>query len=261
MKNLLHRATSNELFKVGRVAVAALLVALLAALYGASPASAADTQCAGTPGAAERIGAVTVDQVVVPDGAFCRLEGTTVNQNVIIGVGSNLGTLNAQVGGNIQGTNGPRGVRILETDVQGNIQLKKATHPIVIGHAGCTIDPYVGGNIQLAENRGGIGICEMTIEEDLQLTKNTGRIMVRNNDVGENMQIADNTGDTSRVRDNQVGTAGSGSLQLTKNQFTSVNAVVRNVVKNHLECFDNNVAPTGKNNTAGSGKTGQCAAL
>jgi hypothetical protein len=262
MENLSQRATSNEMLKVGRVVVASLLVALLAVLYGASPASAADTQCNGVPGAPEKIGAVTVDQVVVPDGGFCRLVGTTVNQNVIIGVGSNLQTRNAQVGGNIQGTNGPRAVRLIETDVQGNIQVKKATHRVVIGDDKCTIDPYVGEDIQLEENLGGILICQMEIGENLQLFKNTGRIVVLDNDVGENMQITDNTGDALRVRDNQVGTAGSGSLQNNKNQFTLVNRVARNSVKDTLECFDNVVAPTGGSgtNTAGS-KIGQCAAL
>jgi hypothetical protein len=260
MKNLTQRTTSNEMFKVGRVLVASLLVALLAVLYGSSPASAADTQCNGVKGAPEVIGAVTVDQVVVPDGGFCVLDGTTVNQNVILGTGSNLRTLNAQVGGNIQGTNGPRVVRILETDVQGNIQVKKATHAVIIGHAGCTVDPYVGGNIQLEENLGGIGICQMTIEEDLQLFKNSGRIRVVDNDVGENLQVTDNNGDRLRVNRNQVGTAGSGSLQLNKNLFTHVNRVGSNVVKDTLECFNNDIAPIGKNNTAGS-KIGQCAAL
>jgi hypothetical protein len=261
MENLSQRATSNEMLKVGRVVVASLLVALLAVLYGASPASAADTQCNGTPGAPETIGAVTVDQVVVPDGGWCRLDGTTVNQNVILGVGSNLWAKNAQVGGNIQGTNGPRAVRILQSDVQGNIQVKKATNPIIIGDARCKIDPYVGGNIQLEENLGGIGICEMEIEEDLQLFKNTGRIGVFNNDVGENMQITDNTGNAIRVRDNQVGTAGSGSLTLKNNKTTLVLRVLRNVIADHLECSENDVAPTGGKNTAGGDKKEQCAAL
>jgi hypothetical protein len=261
MKNLTQRTTSNEMFKVGRVLVASLLVALLAVLYGSSPASAADTQCNGVPGAPETIGAVTVDQVVVPDGAWCRLKGTTVNQNVILGVGSNLVTWNAQVGGNIQATDGPRSVRIFETDVQGNIQVKKATRRILIGDETCRIDPYVGGNIQLEENLGGIGICQMTIAEDLQLFKNSGRIRVIDNDVGENLQVTDNNGDSIRLQRNQVGTAGSGSLQLNKNQFTLLNWVARNVVKDTLECFDNVVAPTGAKNTAGSGKTWHGAAL
>ncbi|MDQ3275553.1 MAG: hypothetical protein M3Q39_11150, partial [Actinomycetota bacterium] len=103
--------------------VAAALVA--ATVVGMPSASAVPAQeCTGT------LGAVTVDRLVVPAGETCRLQGTTVNGNIVLGVGSALITNDATVNASVRAIEGPRTVRILDTTVTGNIRVVEATNRI-----------------------------------------------------------------------------------------------------------------------------------
>ncbi|MDQ4008835.1 MAG: hypothetical protein M3211_12135, partial [Actinomycetota bacterium] len=82
------------------------------------------------------IGRRVVERVVVPAGATCRLNGTTVRHNVVVGHGETLIARNATILGSVQATVGPRSVRLLDTDVVGNIHVREATGRVIIGNAG-----------------------------------------------------------------------------------------------------------------------------
>ena len=220
--------------------VAAALVAATA--VGMPSASAVPAQeCTGT------LGAVTVDRLVVPAGETCRLQGTTVNGNIVLGVGSALITNDATVNASVRAIEGPRTVRILDTTVTGNIRVVEATNRIVIGNAGCTVDPLAATNIQLVRNNGSIAICMMTIEENLQLFGNKGRIGVFDNNIGNNLQVQRNTDTIARFRSNVVGYDGGANIHVFDNA-TDVR-LRNNDFRNNLACRRNAPQPSGSGNT------------
>ncbi len=67
-----------------------------ALVVGSSPAGAEERRCTG------RIGATTVDNVVVPSGRTCTLEGTRVKGTVKVSSGATLKVVSARIVGNIQ---------------------------------------------------------------------------------------------------------------------------------------------------------------
>jgi hypothetical protein len=218
---------------------------------GFAPPARADVPCTGT------IGAVLImDNVNVPPGASCTLNGTIITGNVIVNQNSHLLTQSANVAGNIQGEGATR-VRIFNTVVT-NIQLKKATWQIIISSdQSCTADPLVLGRIQLEENSANIGICRMSTRQDVQLTKNTGRISVVENMIGEDLQVVENT-KLVQLRLNEVGLMGTGDMQVNKNSGGVV--VAGNTVVDTLQCKENTPFLIGKGNTAAV-KEDQCAGV
>jgi hypothetical protein len=231
----------------------AVVAVVSAGLAAAPPATAtAETTCAGT------IGRRVVERVVVPDGATCRLNGTTVRHNVVIGPGETLVARDARILGSVQATDGPRSVRLLDTDVVGNIHVRGATGRIVIGNAGCTLDPVAGNNIHLIENNGPIGLCQMRIRGNLHVKHNTDTVFLLENRVGNNLHARGNTGRFLRLRGNHVGTRSNGNLDVDRN-LTAVR-LKTNRVSNHLVCRGNSRVQ-GFGNRAAGGMRHQCAGL
>lgn len=155
-------------------------VALTAAfLVPASPAHAQDRTCTGS------LGAVTVENVGVPQNARCELNGTRVEGNIVVNRGAILNSSGGSVDGNIQAEGASRvvvgnsriggsfqieqggGAEIRSTPVEGDIQLESNNGPVqhVIGNA-------VGGNVQINQNRGGVDIVGNTIDGNLQCQAN-----------------------------------------------------------------------------------------
>jgi hypothetical protein len=138
------------------------LVLSLALSLGAVPvASAETTVCTQT------IGAVTVDNVVIPNGGWCRLNGTRVEGNIVVLTDSTLIASGVHVDGNIQ-AEGARAVLV-------------------------SPGSFVGGNIQIVQGRTA-RIDRVTIDGDLQLFSNRGGLRATRNRIGGNLQADDNTG-------------------------------------------------------------------
>jgi hypothetical protein len=232
----------------------AAVVVVVAAGMAAVPSASATTEttCDGT------IGRRVVERVVVPNGATCRLNGTTVRHNVVVGAGEALVTRDARILGSVQATEGPRSVRLLDTNVVGNIHVKEATGRIIIGNAGCRLDPVAGNNIHLIQNTGPIGLCRMSIEGNLHVKHNTDTVFLLANMVGNNLHARGNTGRFLRLRGNRVGISGSGNLDVDRNR-TAVR-LKRNRVSNHLVCRGNQRVE-GFGNRANGGMRNQCARL
>lgn len=232
-----------------------MVVALVAAglAVATPPATATDeTVCNGT------LGRRVVERVVVPNGATCRLNGTTVRHNVVVGPGESLVARNARILGSVQATDGPRSVRLLDTNVVGNIHVREATGRVLIGNAGCTFDPVAGNNIHLIDNSAPIGLCQMRIRGNLHAIDNSGTVFLFKNKVGNNLHARGNTGRFLRLRGNQVGTRSSGNLDVDRNR-TAVRLRL-NRVSNHLVCRGNRTI-SGFGNRAAGDMRHQCARL
>ncbi len=213
-----------------RAALAVAMTATLCASLSPTAFASSEVECDGT------IGKTTVEEVVVPDGATCHLMGTTVEKNLVVGTGSTLVTHDAELLGAVQATKEPHSVRIINTDVDGNIHVRGATGTIVIGDSTCRIDPAAGNNIHLKDNLGPIAICMMTIEGNLHVIGSSERVRILRNVVGNNLHARENTGKWLRLRENKVGTNGIGNMDIDENG----NVMLRmNTVSNHLVCRDN----------------------
>lgn len=236
----------------GRVGAAIVLVVAGLAVVTPSASATSETACDGT------IGKTMVERVVIPAGANCRLRGTTVRQNVVVSPGARLVARGARLLGSVQGTDGPRSVRLLDTNVAGNIHLRETTGIILIGNSGCTLDPVAGNNIHLVENSGPIGLCQMRVVGNVHLIDNSDTVFARENRVGNNLHARGNTGRFLRLRENRVGTHGSGNMDVRRNR-TAVRLRL-NRVSNQLTCRGN-ARMAGFGNRAGSEMRGQCANL
>lgn len=238
------------------LATAAAAVAIVGLSQAPSSAAMA-IQCTGT------LTGEVDGRIVVPEGETCRLEGATVNGNVRILEGGALISHDSTVNGNVNGR-GARTVRLIDTHVvgtgtSGNINLQATLRRIVIGAAGCSVDPAVGNNITLINNFGNIAICQMTTGETITLVGNSGLIGVHDNVVGNSLVVKGNTGPFTRVTDNEVGVSRGGSITFASNSSQVV--VKRNSAANRFACSANDPTPIGSGNTAGAGLGGQCTLL
>ena len=205
----------------------------------------------------------TYDRLVVPEGATCTLEDVTVNGNVRVLSTGALFTYDSTINGSVRG-DGARTVRLFDTDIvgtgtSGNVNLTGTLGRIIIGNLGCKIDPAVGNNITLIDNLGGIGICQMTVGETITLQGNDKNIGVFHNTTGNSLIIQGNTGDFTRVRANDVGLSGGGSIIVQDNE--SQVRLRNNHSANSFNCSGNVPDPTGYGNTADNSMNGQCASL
>ena len=159
--------------------LAALPFVAASVALGAAPAQADDTTCNGT------IGAVTLDgNVIVPEGALCKLIGTRVDGNVHVESGATLKAKGVRVGGSVQAENHER------------VVLKALTG----GRS------HVDGSIQLKQGGGG-KIAKTDVGSDIQLFTNGGLFVVESNHVDGNLQCKSNnpkpTGGNNVVQGNK----------------------------------------------------------
>jgi hypothetical protein len=168
---------------------------LLAAAFTASPASAEETKCRGT------LGAVTVDNLRVPQDATCRLVGTVVEGTITVKANATLIARGVRVIGSVQAENARKVVvkgssrvrgsvqvdqggaaRVLSSRVRGDIQYDANTGYLKAN------DNKVGGSIQVIGNSGGAEIFRNVIDENLQCKENNPAPIGGNNVVGGNKE-------------------------------------------------------------------------
>lgn len=150
---------------------------LLAALstFAATAATAEETECRGA------IGAQSLDNLRVPDGASCRLKGTRFNGNPVIGRG---GTLTAE-----------------DIMVNGSVQAE--------GHQSVALggSSRVGGSVQLKQG-GAVRLAGIHVASDVQLDANWGSHRCGRCDGG--LEHADRGQQRWRAADSQPHRAGAG---------------------------------------------------
>ena len=152
--------------------VAALVA--ISGLLAASPAAAEERTCRGT------IGAVTLDNVRVPQGATCRLDGTVVQGTVKIERNARLFADDVRVVGNVQGENHRR-VKVVGSRVGGSIQ-------VVQGENARLRNNRVGQDVQSFENTGTQRITLNHIDGNLQCKENVPAPTGGGNTVGDNKE-------------------------------------------------------------------------
>lgn len=150
---------------------AAGFAAMIGVAGGAAPASADERVCVGP------IGAQTVDDMRVPDGARCVLTGTRVEGNVTVGTGARLIARRARVDGNVQ-TQGHRSVLVVLGRVGGDLQIEQ-------GRAATVRGVTIGGNLQSFQNRGAQIFRGNRIDGGLQCKQNSPPPRGGGNVVGE----------------------------------------------------------------------------
>lgn len=148
--------------------------------FGAPGVGAEERRCTG------RIGATTVDNVRVPSGRSCTLEGTRVKGTVYVSNGATLRVVSARIVGNIQ-SEGHAYVRVSgSTTVGGSIQLRQ-------GGAFSIDSARVTGNIQATSNSGKSKIARNIVNVDIQVFSHSGGIAIGSNRVDGNLQCKESS--------------------------------------------------------------------
>ena len=134
-------------------------LAVVAGLGGAATAAAEERTCRGT------LGAITVDNLRVPQGASCTLNGTYVKGTVKVERGATLRASAIRVIGNVQAENHRNVVLRGGSTVGGSVQL-------VQGGTATLHANRVTGDIQLFANRGAQSVTSNRINGNLQCKEN-----------------------------------------------------------------------------------------
>ena len=158
---------------------ALLLVATTAGVATAGPAMAEERTCRGS------IGAVTLDNLRVPQGATCALNGTRLKGTIKVERGATLKAATVRVNGNVQ-AEGARSVTVLDPRVGGSIQL-------VQGGAANIRRNTVIADILFDDNSGALAGVRNMIGGNLQAFQNTGGVTVSINRIDGNLQCKENS--------------------------------------------------------------------
>ena len=175
------------------------------------------------------------DDIIVPVGTSCLLQGATVFGNVKALEGAELYVIDSRVTGNVEGDEA-RIVQVQGGTVEGNIQIKDGTSPGAMGAmvVGTTVTE---GDVQIEKMRTG----EILVDGVAILE---GNLQVTENHVGLRLHLLNNP-------------VAAGNLQVFKNQGDGDKRVQQNTVSQDLQCKENALPFTGGPNTAGETE-GQC---
>jgi hypothetical protein len=187
-------ATKEAGMRIGlKLGAASAAIALV--LGGAGTALAEETRCRGT------IGRRTVDNLKVPAGATCILEGTTVKGTIKVGRRATLKANHVRVIGNVQAENARRVVVRRRSRIGGSVQIVQGGSALIRGsriNADILFDDQrrrvaargnvVGGNVQAFQNTGGVRIANNVIDGNLQCKENRPAPTGGNNEVHGNKE-------------------------------------------------------------------------
>lgn len=157
-------------------------------------AVAEETVCRGT------IGAKTLDNVKVPQGASCTLKKTKVKGTIKINDGARLEAIDVHVIGNVQGE-GARNVIVRKGSfVGGSVQ-------VVQGEKATVANSEINGDILYDDQTGSLEIRKNEVGGNVQAFQNTGGITISDNVIDGNLQCKENkpapTGGNNRVEGNK----------------------------------------------------------
>jgi hypothetical protein len=167
--------TMRSTRKIGTaVACAALGAAALPAA-----AAAEETDCVGA------IGPATVDNLRVPEGATCDLDGTIVQGTIKVETDATLRARFVTVVGNVQGENAER-VVLTSSEIGGQVQVKQ-------GGGAEVRESRITGDIQLDQNEGALQrVADNDVNGSVQVMKNVGGVEISRNIIDGNLQCKEN---------------------------------------------------------------------
>jgi hypothetical protein len=161
-----------------RGVVVACVAAGATAIVPAS-ASAEETTCRGS------VGAVTVDNLRVPQGARCILTGTLVQGTIKVERAATLGARRVRVIGNVQAENARKVNVIRGSRIGGSVQLKQ-------GGAASVLDSRVNADIQYDANGAALEASRNIVGGSVQVFQNTGGVHIAGNTIDGNLQCKEN---------------------------------------------------------------------
>jgi hypothetical protein len=141
--------------------IAIVVGAVTLALAPVQVAHAEETVCRGF------LGAETHDNVRVPQGATCTMEGTFIEGTIKVETNATLRAFDVHVIGNVQ-AEGARSVNV-------------------------TRGSFVGGSIHVVQGDGAM-VRSSEVNGDILFDENSARLAARGNEVGGNFQAFQNTG-------------------------------------------------------------------
>ena len=156
-----------------------LIILSLTTVLAVPSALAEERTCVGT------IGATTVDNLRVPSGKSCTLEGTYVKGTIKVESDATLKAKDVRVIGNVQAENHKFVSVVGGSRVGGSIQLDQ-------GGAFKVANVKVTGSIQVVSNDGGSRLRANVVNADIQVFSHAGGIDITNNSVDGNLQCKEN---------------------------------------------------------------------
>ena len=157
-------------------------MAVLASALFAPAAQAEERVCRGT------IGAMTVDNLRVPQGASCTLNGTRVEGTVKVERNARLTANGIRVKGNVQSEGFKNIVLRQASVVVGSVQLENG----LSDGSGRVINTRINGDLQFFSNEARMIARGKTILANFQANQNMGGLVIENNRVAENLQCQSN---------------------------------------------------------------------
>lgn len=151
----------------------------VALLLAAAPAAAEERICTG------RIGAVYLDNIFVPDGRSCVLDGTRAKGNIVVGSGASLAARSVSINGNLQAEEAASVVVSGRSTFGGSVQLVKGGEASIEG-------ARIEGDILFDENVGPLLAHGNVLGGNLQAFKNMGGLAITNNRMKGNLQCKEN---------------------------------------------------------------------
>ena len=171
-------------------------LAAAALALACTPAAAEERVCTGY------IGAVSLDNIFVPDGASCTLDRTRAKGNIVVGTGAALSARSVAVNGNLQ-AEGADHVRVYgRSTFGGSVQL-------VQGSSASIEQARIEGDILFDENTGPMAAHANVLGGNLQAFKNMGGVKLTNNRMKGNLQCKENipaptgSGNTAASKEDQ----------------------------------------------------------
>jgi hypothetical protein len=146
-----------------------------------------------------RIGAITLDSVIVPAGASCELDGTRLIGNLEAKEGASLRAHGVRVGGNLQADGAVSTILSGASTIGGSVQLKQGGSASVTGAS-------ITGDLQIDGLRGPVTASSNALGGNLQAVANTGGLIFSANRMAGAMQC----------KDNQPAPTGSGNVASIK---------------------------------------------
>ncbi len=129
-----------------------------------------------------------VDNVRVPQGASCTLNGTRVEGTVKVERSATLVANTIRVKGNVQ-SEGFKNITLRQNSVVvGSVQLENGLD----GGSGRVLNSKVNGDLQFFSNDSRMVAKGNTLLANLQANQNTGGLVIQNNRIAENLQCQAN---------------------------------------------------------------------
>ena len=149
-----------------------------------------------------RIGADSLDTVIVPANAVCVLEGTRLVGSILVGSGASLTATGVTVNGNLQADGSVQVIVVGASRFGGSVQVKQGGSASIGG-------AQIGGDLQFDAMRGPLAASGNRIDGNLQAVGNRGGLTVSGNAMKGNLQCKENlpaptgAGNTAALKEDQ----------------------------------------------------------